>query len=351
MSFRFGWFSTGRDLAARQLLQAAWNKVQGGFIPGEISFVFCDRERGETEQSDLFLDLAAESGLETITFSSRRFQPDLKQKDREEWRTAYHQGVMERIASHNHDIIVLAGYMLIVSPEMCSRYPLINLHPALPDGPTGAWEEVIEELIRGRADTTGAMMHLVTPELDRGPVVAYYSFPIQGDAFAPLWVKGTVERGPLFWLIRQEGVRREIPLIVLTLKAVDEGRVRIKDGKVLDNKGKKLEGLSLTEEVEEYFKMFPEIEEDQDEVEVEIVRPAFRGFSSEEREWISGNDMEGDTAIGDELSLELPGGTDEALASQGSMALGLPGPEPGVDYQLPAAAVSAPGKPEAAFEF
>jgi len=263
MSFQFGWFSTGRDLAARQLLQAAWGKTKEGFTPGEITFVFCDRERGETEQSDLFLDLAAELGLETITFSSRRFQPDFKQNDRERWRTAYHQTVMERIAPHNQDIIVLAGYMLILSPEMCRRYPMINLHPALPDGPTGAWEEVIEELIRERADTTGAMMHLVTPELDRGPVVAYYSFPIQGDAFAPLWVKGAEERGPLFWLIRQEGVRREIPLIVLTLKAVAEGRVRIKAGKVLDARGKALEGLSLTQEVEEYLRMFPETEGDQ----------------------------------------------------------------------------------------
>jgi phosphoribosylglycinamide formyltransferase-1 len=263
MSFQFGWFSTGRDLAARQLLQGAWKKIKEGFIPGEITFVFCDRERGETEQSDLFLNLAAELGLKTITFSSRRFQPNLKQKDRKGWRTAYHKEVMKRIASHKHDIIVLAGYMLILSPEMCRYYPMINLHPALPEGPTGTWEDVIGELISGRADTTGAMMHLVTPELDRGPVITYYSFPIQGGAFAPFWKKGPVVRGPLFWLIRQEGVRREIPLIVLTLKAVAEGRVRIKDSKVLDSNGKELAGLSLTKEVEEYLRMYPETGDDE----------------------------------------------------------------------------------------
>jgi len=258
MSFQFGWFSTGRDLAARQLLQAAWEKIKEGFIPGEIAFVFCDRERGEAEQSDLFLDLAGELGLETVTFSSRHFQPDLKQKDREEWRTAYHHHVMERITPYKQDIIVLAGYMLIVSPEMCRRYPLINLHPALPDGPTGAWEKVIDELIRDEADTTGAMMHLVTPELDRGPVVSYYSFPIKEGAFAPLWKDAPAQRASLFWLIRQEGVRREIPLIVLTLKAVAEGRVRITEGTVQDSKGKELKGLSLTQEVEEYLRMHPE---------------------------------------------------------------------------------------------
>jgi phosphoribosylglycinamide formyltransferase-1 len=254
MPFEFGWFSTGRDLAARQLLQAVCDKIKEGFIPGTIGFVFCDRERGEAGQSDLFLDLAAELGLEAITFSSRSFKSELRTKDREQWRAEYHKGVMERIASHKADLLVLAGYMLIVSPEMCQRYPLINLHPALPNGPTGAWEEVIDELIRQRADTTGAMMHLCTPELDRGPVVAYYSFPIQGGAFAPFWQEASEKRGPLFWLIRQEGVRREIPLICLTLKAVAEGRVRIKEGKVFDSTGKELQGLSLTHEVEEYLK-------------------------------------------------------------------------------------------------
>jgi phosphoribosylglycinamide formyltransferase-1 len=263
MSFQFGWFSTGRDWAARQLLQAAWDKMDEGFIPGEIAYCFCDRERGEAEQSDLFLDLAGGLGLETITFSSRHFQPGLRGRDRERWRTEYHQEVMRLIAHHRHDVIVLAGYMLIVSPGMCRRYPMINLHPALPHGPTGAWEEVIEEVIRQQAETTGAMMHLVTPELDRGPVVAYYSFPIQGGAFDYLWGEGSRGRGPLFWLIRQEGVRREIPLIVLTLKALAEGRIRIKDGKILDDTGKEVEGFSLTEEVEEYLRVHPESGGDQ----------------------------------------------------------------------------------------
>lgn len=256
--FRFGWFSTGRDLAARQLLQAAWERMKDGFIPGEITFVFCDRERGETEQSDLFLDLVAELGLKEITFSSRRFRPELRQADPERWRVEYHQGVMEKIASYKNDLLVLAGYMLILSPEMCRRYPMVNLHPALPGGPTGTWEEVIEELIRRRADTTGAMMHLVTPELDQGPVVAYYSFPIQGGAFAPFWKETPEKRGPLFWRIRQEGVRREIPLICLTLKALAEGRIRIKEGRVVASNGEELQGLSLTEEVEEYLRVCPE---------------------------------------------------------------------------------------------
>jgi phosphoribosylglycinamide formyltransferase-1 len=254
MSFHFGWLSTGRDEAARQLLMAAAAKMQAGFIPGQIAFVFCDRERGEGDESDLFLDLAAELGLKTISYSSRGFRPELRLADRDQWRTEYHRGVMERIAPYKNALLVLAGYMLIASAEMCRRFPMINLHPALPGGPTGTWEEVIEQLIRDRAGITGAMMHLVTPELDRGPAITYYSFPIQGGAFVPLWGEEPTEHGPLFQKIRQEGVRREIPLIVLTLKAVAEGRLRIKDGKVVDGTGKEMQPLSLTGEVEEYLR-------------------------------------------------------------------------------------------------
>jgi phosphoribosylglycinamide formyltransferase-1 len=253
MPFRFGWLSSGRDEAARELLQAAWEQMQTGFIPAEITFVFCDCEQGETAEGDLFLDLVARLQIPVITFSSRRFLPDLKKQDRDQWRVAYHREVMQRIASQPHDLLVLAGYMLILSPEMFRQFTMINLHPALPGGPTGTWQEVIEKLIRGRAETTGAMMHLVTPELDRGPAITYFSFPIQGGAFAPLWGEAPEEHGPLFQLIRQEGVRREIPLILLTLKAVAEGRTRIKDGTVVDGAGNEMQALSLTEEIERYL--------------------------------------------------------------------------------------------------
>ncbi len=254
MSFRFGWFSTGRDEAARQLLQVVCEKIDEGFIPGEISFLFCNRERGEAEQSDLFLDLVDDLGLAVTTFSSQAFRDDLRQRDREQWRSAYHQEVMDRIAPYLHDVIVLAGYMLIVSPQMCRHHTMINLHPALPGGPTGAWEEVIDELISQKAQTTGAMMHLVTENLDRGPVVAYYEFPLQGGEFTKLWEEDFSGRGELFWRIRQEGVRREIPLIMLTLKALAEGAIRIQDGKVVDSRGEEVRGLSLTEAVEEYLR-------------------------------------------------------------------------------------------------
>jgi phosphoribosylglycinamide formyltransferase-1 len=55
----------------------------------------------------------------------------------------------------------------------------------------------------------------------------------------------------LFKLIRSEGVKRELPLIVATVKAFSEGRVRIDNGRVLDSSGQTIVAYSLTREIEE----------------------------------------------------------------------------------------------------
>jgi hypothetical protein len=52
-----GWFSTGRDKAARQLLQTVQDSIRSGDINGEISFVFSNREPGESKESDTFFEL------------------------------------------------------------------------------------------------------------------------------------------------------------------------------------------------------------------------------------------------------------------------------------------------------
>ncbi|NIN00786.1 MAG: phosphoglycerate transporter, partial [candidate division Zixibacteria bacterium] len=79
------------------------------------------------------------------------------------WRLDYDREVMARLQEFRPDLCVLAGYMLIVGPEMCQKYDMLNLHPAAPGGPAGTWQEVIWKLIETGAESTGAMMHLVTP--------------------------------------------------------------------------------------------------------------------------------------------------------------------------------------------
>ncbi len=245
MSYLIGWFSTGRDKAARDLLITAYNNMQSGFIPAAIEYVFCNCNVGEGSENDKFLELTRKLSLKTITFSSRDFLPEEKRHSMERWRTIYHRAVMERISKFQNNLIMLAGYMLIVSAEMCQRHTIINLHPAAPKGPAGTWQEVIWKLIGQKACETGAMIHVVTETLDEGPPITYCTFPICGEGFDPLWdelrnklrthtlqelIAIERESNGLFQHIRQEGVRREIPLIVLTLKTLAERKIEISGG-------------------------------------------------------------------------------------------------------------------------
>ena len=105
------------------------------------------------------------------------------------------------------------------------------------------------------------MMHLVTPELDKGPVVTYCTFPIRGEPFDRYWqeIKGQSleqikkdqgEDNPLFKVIRQYGVARELPLVIATIKAFSQGKVKITaDKQVVDAEGKPIRGYDLTAEI------------------------------------------------------------------------------------------------------
>ncbi len=176
--YQFGWFSTGRDKAARDLLQAVQSSIELGEIEAEIAFVFSNREPGESEESDLFFKLVEDYHIPLVTFSYQKFKagknmPDSQQQEGlPQWRLGYDREVMSQFRDFSPDLCVLAGYMLIAGKEMCLKYDMINLHPAAPGGPKGTWQEVTWQLIDNRAEETGVMMHLVTPELDQGSAPA-----------------------------------------------------------------------------------------------------------------------------------------------------------------------------------
>jgi len=276
--YQLGWFSTGRDKAARDLLEAVNSCIKRGEIKAEIAFVFSNREPGESEESDLFFKLVEDYHIPLICFSYQKLKARLRREASKgapttgqagtlpPWRLDYDREVINRLQDFHPDLCVLAGYMLIVGREMCQGYNMINLHPAAPGGPTGTWQEVIWQLIDTDARNTGALMNLVTPELDKGPVVTYCTFSIRGEPFDNYWrdiegrsVKEIRETegadNHLFKLIREYGVTRELPLIVSTLKAFSQGEIKITAGeKVIDSEGRPINGYNLTNEINKLVK-------------------------------------------------------------------------------------------------
>ena len=264
--YQLGWFATSRGKTSKKLLEAVWDSIHRGEIKAEIAFVFSNREAGEGENSDRFFELVRSYHIPLVCLSSKRFKAEQGARFSSEqdnlplWRREYDRTAMDLLAGFHPDLCVLAGYMLIVGREMCQRYNMINLHPAALGGPTGTWQEVIWQLISGKARETGAMMHLVTPELDKGPPVTYCTFSIRGEPFDKYWqeiegrpVEEILKQGedsPLFKLIREHGVVREFPLVVATIKAFSQGKVKITaDKRVIEAEGHPIHGYDLTTEI------------------------------------------------------------------------------------------------------
>jgi len=283
MTYKIGWFSTGRDEAARTLLNTIHKKTKKGILANVgISFVCCNRERGDKAESDKFLDLAKKLRLKVVSFSSRKFKPALRKRGLEVgkklgrdsstliiWRNEYDMEIIDRLKGFEHEIDILAGDMLIWGFRRCKEYDAINLHPALPQGPKGTWQQVIWQIIRERSLEHGVMIHLVTPELDRGPVVSYCRFSLQGAKFDPLWqkldkqlktkrldeiVKEEGEENPLFAEIRHEGFIREIPLLIHTIKQFVEGNLIIREKQPFSRSRILETGYDLTDIIDEGIK-------------------------------------------------------------------------------------------------
>lgn len=264
---RIGWFSTGRGPGSRALLSAAVEAIRRGQLRAEIAFVFCNRDRGQDENTDQFLALAEGFGLPVLTLSDRAFRRRVggavarAGEPLPPWRADYDRAMLERVGAYPFDVGMLAGYMLILWPETTRAHPFLNLHPAAPGGPIGMWQDVIWQLIAEGARESGVLLNVATPELDLGPVAAYCRYPIRGPAFDRLWttIDGRTveevrrqegEQHPLFREIRRHGAARELPLVIRTLAALADGRLRITPAAVTDAAGRPIAGLDLSAEVD-----------------------------------------------------------------------------------------------------
>ncbi len=88
---------------------------------------------------------------------------------------------------HGPDLVVLAGFMRILGADFVRRYAgrLINIHPSLL--PSFAGLHTHQRAIDAGCVLAGATVHLVTPELDHGPIVAQAAVPVlPGDDAASL---------------------------------------------------------------------------------------------------------------------------------------------------------------------
>ena len=154
-------------------LQALIDAVNVGTLPAEIVAVVSNRKAAYG------LERAQTAKIET------RYFPLKPYNDAEKSRAEYDADLATLVAEFSPDLIVLAGWMLVLSPAFLDHFPnkVINLHPALPGAFAGthAIERAYEAFQSGEIDRTGCMVHYVVPEVDAGPVIVHAEVPIHPD--------------------------------------------------------------------------------------------------------------------------------------------------------------------------
>ena len=113
------------------------------------------------------LDRAEEEGIETAVFPRGDDQPA------RDW------ALYRWLAERDVELVVLAGFMEILTEQLVERLPVINVHPSLLPAFPGlrAWEQALEAGV----DTTGVTVHFVDTGLDTGPVIAQAEVPVLPD--------------------------------------------------------------------------------------------------------------------------------------------------------------------------
>ena len=143
-------------------LQALIDACQAGRIQGELVGVVSNR-------ADAFgLELAKAAGIATQVLSNQAFA------DRE----SYDAALIQALESWNPDLLVMAGFMRILTPGFVQHFAgrMLNIHPSLLPKYQGV--KTHARAIAAGETVHGASVHFVTEELDGGPVVLQARVPI-----------------------------------------------------------------------------------------------------------------------------------------------------------------------------
>ena len=138
------------------------------------------------------LERARNHGIEAVCISPKSFEN----------RTAFNEAFLKKTDEYNLDLIVLAGFLYILSPAFVERYEnrIINIHPALipsfcGDGFYGL--KVHEKALEYGVKLTGATVHFVSAEADAGPIILQKAVAIEEGDTAEILQKRVMEQAEL----------------------------------------------------------------------------------------------------------------------------------------------------------
>ena len=182
-------------------LQAIIDAVESGVITNtEISVVISNNKNAYA------LERAKNHNIEGICISPKDYDS----------RAEFNKAFLEKLDSYEVDLVVLAGFLVVIPPEMIAKYRnrIINVHPSLIPSfcGTGFYGLKVHEgaLERG-VKVTGATVHFVDEGTDTGPIILQKAVYIENGDTAEVLQKRVMEQAE--WIILPQAVESVSKLI------------------------------------------------------------------------------------------------------------------------------------------
>ena len=187
-------------------LQAILDAVDRGEIKGSVTAVVSSKDGAYA------LERAKAKGIENTVIKKKDFENA----------GDYERALAKYFKDRNVDLIVLAGFMVILGPEFINQFEnrIINIHPALIPSFCGEGYyglHVHEAALKAGVKVTGATVHFVTAQCDAGPIILQKAVEVRDDDTPEILQRRVMEEAE--WVIYPQAV-----------SLFAEGRLEIKDG-------------------------------------------------------------------------------------------------------------------------
>jgi len=157
-SFKIGILVSGRGTN----LQAIIDAIDNGELSARIAVVLSNKKEAPA------LERAQQKGIQTATLDPKQFAD----------KKAYDLALARELEDHGVDLVCLAGYMRILSPEFIRKFDgkIINIHPSLLPAFPGL--NVQQKAIDHGVKFSGCTVHFVNEEVDGGPIILQAVVPV-----------------------------------------------------------------------------------------------------------------------------------------------------------------------------
>ncbi len=190
-------------------LQAIIDSIENGTVTNAKIVVVISNNKNAYA-----LERAAKHGIEALSISPKDYE------DRE----MFHQALLATLEERNIDLIVLAGYLVVIPEQMIRKYRnrIINVHPSLIPSfcGTGYYGLKVHEAVLARGvKVTGATVHFVDEGTDTGPIILQKAVAVEPGDTPEVLQHRVMEQA-------------EWKLLPAAINLIANGRVRVEDGRV-----------------------------------------------------------------------------------------------------------------------